>query len=1115
MSFIHLQIATAYSLLSSTISIEKLVQKAREMNYQALAITDRNVLYGAIPFYKECKAHGIKPIIGLTADVKSEIEPGMSYPIVLLAKSYKGYQNLVKISSTIQTKAPEGIPLKWLKGYREDLYAFTPGMAGEIEQFLLNNEVEKAENAAKKYQLLFEKDAFFISLQRHKINQEETIFPKLIHISKKLGIKTIVSNNVQYLEQEDAFSHECLLAIKEGAKLSEEERPRLQSEEYYLKPSEEMAKLFSEEIEALETTWMVSETCRVDIPFQQKLLPKFPLEDGTAACDLLRTSCEDGVRKRIANPGTHYWERLDYELEVINKMGFNDYFLIVWDFMEFSRSRGILTGPGRGSAAGSLVAYALGITDVDPIEYDLLFERFLNPERVSMPDIDIDFPDNRREEVIQYVSNKYGALHVSQIITFGTFAAKAAVRDVARIFGFNTKELEYLSRLVSSRNGLRNTFNESEKLRSFVEESELNAKLFDTALRIEGLPRHASTHAAGVVMSEFPLVNIIPIQEGHEGVYLTQYPMEVLEEIGLLKMDFLGLRNLTILERIVTNIQKGTKKRLDIKQIPLDDKETYQLLSRGFTTGIFQLESEGMRNVLLRLRPTHFEDIVAVNALYRPGPMENIPMYIERKHGQADISYPHPDLKPILEKTNGVIVYQEQIMQIASRMAGFSLGEADLLRRAVSKKKKEVLDYERTHFVKGTLKKGYDEKTANEIYDLIVRFANYGFNRSHAVAYSLIAYQLAYLKAHYPLYFMAALLTSVVGNEDKIAQYLREANQLQIEILPPSINHSIFPFSVEKGAIRYSLAGIKGIGASVLKQILTARQSKPFKDLFDFCLRAPEINRKTLESLVLSGALDEFGMDRAVLLANIDVALEHAELMRPSDQGPDLFSNEELFHLEPKYIEVEPMEMSDKLALEKQVLGLYLSDHPVSPYEKMLERAGATPVFQLKAGQRNAIVGAYLTEVKTIRTKKGEIMVFLTASDSTGDVEGVIFPAVYRLHSNLCHQGSVILLKGHVEDRNGRLQFIVQKLEEAERIKEFESPKERLYIKVPKNHQDNGLLKEINAIFKKYKGNTPVILYYEQRNQTLQLSDKDWIQPASACLSELKALLGDSNVILK
>ncbi|HJV31491.1 MAG TPA: DNA polymerase III subunit alpha, partial [Bacillales bacterium] len=790
------------------------------------------------------------------------------------------------------------------------------------------------------------------------------------------------------------------------------------------------------------------------------------------------------------------------------------------DFMKFAREKGILTGPGRGSAAGSLVAYVLNITDVDPIEHHLLFERFLNPERISMPDIDIDFPDQRREEMIEYVASKYGELHVAQIITFGTLAAKAALRDVGRVFGLNSKELDHLSRLVPSQLGinLSMALKESEQLRAYVNETPLNQRLFETALKLEGLPRHTSTHAAGVVISEKPLVDLVPIQEGHNHVYLTQYSMEHLEELGLLKMDFLGLRNLTLIESILKSITFQKGKKVDIQTIPLNDQKTFELLSKGETTGIFQLESEGMRKVLMKLKPTNFEDIVAVNALYRPGPMENIPLFIDRKNGRKPIEYPHSDLMPILQNTYGVIVYQEQIMQIASKIAGFTLGEADLLRRAVGKKKKEVLDMERGHFVQGAIQKGYREPLANELYDLIVKFANYGFNRSHAVAYSIIAYQLAYLKTHYPVEFMAGLLTSAIGNDTRIAQYIREAKQMEIVILPPSINESSFPFRVENGSIRYSLAAIKGVGAVALREIFQSRKTKPFEDLFDFCMRVSSkaMNRKTLEFLVHSGSFDEFGEDRSVLLASLDVAIEHAQLVKPDSAEQFEFFMEEELLLKPKYVQVDPIRMEDKLSFEKEALGLYLTNHPVNVYEHVLKKKGIMPLFNSTAEGIRATVCIYVTAIKKIRTKRGDSMAFLMISDSSGELEAVVFPDAYKKYSTLLEQGSIAVIEGKTEERDGKHQFIIQKVISIETLlKEDKIKNSLLFLKIIKGKHDPGSLKQLEQILKEHKGETGVVLHYESTGKTVKLDIGHNTKVDQRLLRKLEKLLGIGNVILR
>ncbi|RYI26186.1 DNA polymerase III subunit alpha [Bacillus infantis] len=1119
MSFIHLHVYSAYSLLTSTVSVEQLVARAKQKGFSAIALTDRNVMYGTVQFYKECLKHSIKPIIGLCADIESAGGEKGPSPLVLLAQNQDGFQNLLKISSTLQTKADGGIPVKWLKHYSSGLIALTPGLEGEIEQYIAGGEEEKALEAIRLYTEIFGKDRFYLAYQDHGLPEEKKINRKLKELSVNHGFQTAAANQVFYAEKEDAFAQECLLAIKNGDKLQDENRFRLQSDEYYLKTAEEMSEVFTESTEALENTIKIMEQCNVMLELDKKHLPKYPVPEGDADT-LLEELCWKGFAERYPEASEVHRQRLLYELGIIKKMKFSDYFLIVWDFIKFSRENGILTGPGRGSAAGSMVSYVLYITDADPIEHELLFERFLNPERISMPDIDIDFPDHRRDEVIRYVAKKYGELHVAQIITFGTLAAKAAMRDTGRVFGLNTKELEQVSRLIPSRPGtnLKTAYKESEQLRAFTAESSLNKRLFETALKIEGLPRHTSTHAAGVVISEFPLVNVVPIQQGHEGVYLTQYSMEHLEAAGLLKMDFLGLRNLSLIETILSSIQRKTGKKPDIKKIPLDDEKTYRLLSSGETTGVFQLESDGMRNVLKKLKPTRFEDIVAVNALYRPGPMENIPSFINRKHGKEPISYPHPDLKPYLEKTYGVIVYQEQIMQIASKMAGFSLGEADLLRRAVSKKQKDVLDRERAHFASGAVSSGYDEKTAQEVYDLIVRFANYGFNRSHAVAYSFIAYQLAYLKANYPFNFMAALLSQASGNEDKLAQYIRELKHLGLTLLPPSINSSGYSFQAESGGIRYSLAAVKGIGASVLKDVFHARRQKRFEDLFDFCIRVPakSATRKILEAFVHSGSFDEFGEDRAVLLATLDIAIEHAELVKPDESGQEDFFSEDEFSIKPKYAENDPIRIEDKLQYEKEYLGLYLSDHPVSVYAASFASLGVTQLADMEPGSRNIRTAAYLSEVKKIRTKKGEAMAFLSLNDQSGEMEAVVFPAVYKRDSALLKQGAILLLEGKAEERDGKRQFIVNRAADMGQAAAEAGKHERtLYLKVPEDIETPEGLKELKAILGRNPGSVPVVLHYAGSQKTIRLAEGNGADASEKLLKDLGSVLGTENVIIK
>jgi DNA polymerase-3 subunit alpha len=1115
LSFVHLQVKSAYSLLSSAASIHKLVEEAEKNGFSALALTDEHVMYGAIAFYKLCKKKGIKPILGLTASVQIKEE---AYPFVLLAKNHNGYKNLLKMSSLLQTKYRKGLPLSLFKSYCHDLFVLTPGMNGIIERLLLEEKREEAYKAALYFQQMMEEDSFYLSVQQHGLKEEKILLEKLRKLGAELNIPLVATNDVLYVHREDAFAQHCLVAIKNGTQIEQGEEAFI-NKNYHLKSINEMMELFKETPEAIRNAEKIAKQCQLDLRLGQLNLPKYPVPEGLEKNQYLEQLCLEGLKKRIPNPTDEYVDRLLYELDIIKKMQFSDYFLIVWDFMRYAHEQGIVTGPGRGSAAGSLVAYVLNITDVDPIKYHLLFERFLNPERVTMPDIDIDFPDTRRDEMISYVAKKYGKAHVAQIITFGTLAAKAAIRDVARVLGASQKEVDLLAKLIPSKPGitLREAYEESASLRERISQSVLAKKIFDIAVKVEGLPRHSSTHAAGVVISEKPLTEMIPIQEGHHDIYLTQFSMEHLEDVGLLKMDFLGLRNLTLIENIKALIQKYEGKKISFEQIGYEDDLTFSILSKGDTTGVFQLESEGMRHVLKRLKPSSLEDIVAVNALYRPGPMENIPLFIDRKHGRLPIQYPHDDLKDILKNTYGIIVYQEQIMEIAAKMAGFSLGEADLLRRAVGKKIKSLLDEKRDHFVRGCIRKGYTKEAANHVYDLIVKFANYGFNRSHAVAYSMIAFQLAYLKAHYPLYFMSALLTSVSGNESKIAQYIREGKQKGIRFLPPSINKSGYHFLVEQGGIRYSLASIKNVGYSALKEIFTERKKRPFTDLFDFCVRiSPKsVNRRTIESLIFSGAMDEFGEDRATLLASIDVALNHAELLKMDDKEQmDLFLEEEM-NIKPKYVKVEPLNIEEKLKFEKQVLGFYFSSHPVDSFAAVLNAEGAIQIANsLNKVDQQVKLGAYLMNVKPIRTKKGETMAFAHLSDSSGEIDAVIFPSHFRKYRDKLKNGTVVLLAGKIEKRQNQLQLIVNHVHSIEELKE-KKREGALFLKIEEETKKKGNLYKLKEIIRRYPGSVPVYVYYEFLQKTVKLPADFSVEPNPVCVQRLSEILGRQNVVFK
>ncbi|WP_050181131.1 DNA polymerase III subunit alpha [Domibacillus robiginosus] len=1083
---IQLETETAYSFRSATLTPEQIAEKTRQMGGEAVGLTDWNNLHAAIPFYLACQKRGIKPIMGLKAEVEAQ-QSERAYPLLLYAQNDHGFANLMKISSALQTKAETGLPLRWLSGYAKDLIAVLPGLDGD-----------PSEEALDFFKEVFQH--FYIGLRG--TNDERF----LVERARAAGIPVVAIGHVQYSDAAGAFASKCLQAIRDNRLIESGEE--LAEPVHAFKSEAEWKEIFKEIPEAIENTITIARLCDVSIKFGSRLLPLFPLPDGERADEYLKRLCLEGIKNQ-RDPS--YKERLFYELSVISRMNFSDYFLIVHDFVQFAKKQGILPGPGRGSAAGSLVAFALGITAVDPIRHNLLFERFLNPERITMPDIDIDFPDYRRDEVIRYIARKYGTVHAAQIVTFGTLSAKAVMRDTARVFGFDSAGLSRISRLIPSTPGTKLS---QVRLDGWRAESPVHERIYQTALRLEGLPRHTSTHAAGIVISQKPLTDYVPIMKGHEEVYLTQYPMEPLEQLGLLKIDLLGLRNLTTVERIVASIRKKTGRQIDLLSLTLDDPRVFGLLGEGRTAGVFQFESEGMKNVLMQLQPNRFEDMVAVNALYRPGPMEQIPLYIKRRHGQESIQYPHPVLQEILEPTYGIIVYQEQIIQIAVQLAGFTPGEADLLRRAVSKKKKETLEQERKHFVSGAVQNGVDENTALLVYDLIVRFADYGFNRSHAVAYSMIAYWLAWLKAHYPAHFLSALLQAQTGNEEKLRQYAAEAAENEIAFLAPSINLSGYSFQADHDGIRFGLVPIKGVGQSVAKAIIEERKNGSFKNLFDFCQRVPigSVNKKAIEALIYAGAMDEFGQDRAVLAASIDAALDHAALVQPGEGS--LFEGLGVsFH--PKYADVEKLPSDMKLEKEKELLGLYVSDHPVAAHRSLLNQAGAVPLVKIQE-KRKVTVAGITGNIREIRTKKGDKMAFSILADETGEREIVIFPEVYRKYGAFIEKGRAVLVNGAAEKRNGSLQLIVQSIESIEEgANKAIEEKQVLFIQLPEGKGESELAEWVVDMLQLYPGQASVVIHYERTKETVRLGPKYKVSPKERLIDELKSRCGARNVVLK
>ncbi|MGN7478095.1 DNA polymerase III subunit alpha [Solibacillus silvestris] len=1019
---VYPQVRTSADLLKSTIRIEELIPFLHHQKAKSCAIVNTK-LYGLLPFWHEMKRAGIHPVVGLT--VQLELTEEQSLPLVLYAKTNEGYQNLLKISSSIAIRPKLTIPLRWLLAYGKGIVFMVPAL--DLQAIWLQ---QAAEPTLQEIKNAFP-DEVFIGISR--IAQTSSFEAQAVELAEKYVLPIIATHESLFFKPEDFFAYEVAQAIDTGVKLNE--APDSSRNENYLLTAEQWRDRFQDRPEWLLQMDNLLMSCRIQIETNEVYMPKFPLQEGETAENMLQQQVFNGLQRRLnvqSLPG-RYMERVNYELHVIQSMGYSDYFLIVADFMRFAREAQILTGPGRGSSASSLVAYALEITQVDPLQYDLLFERFLNPERVTLPDIDIDFLDTRRHEVIQYVAKKYGKQYVAQIITFGTLSAKAVARDVARMFNFESDILEMISKLIPNKPGitLKEAYAMSEKLRTWVAAEPIRQKWLQTSLRLEGLPRNASTHAAGVILSPIPLVDVVPIEEGHDGIYLTQWPMLEVEQTGLLKIDFLGLRNLTILEQIRKSIQFTHDIHLDFNQIPFDDWKTFELLQYGDTSGIFQLESDGMKNALREIQPTRFLDIVAVNALYRPGPMEFIPLYARRKQLTEQVILPHPDLAPILEETYGVIIYQEQIMRIANVMAGFTFGQADMLRRAVSKKKRDVLEQQRAAFVRGALTKGYSQQIAEDVYALIVRFADYGFPKSHAVAYSVISYQMAYLKANYPVNFYAALLTNATGNPDKLAQILMEAKAKGIEILRPSINRSMRHFKVENGKIRFSLSAIKSVPQPFLQKLLICREErqKPFDSIFDLAVSLTTANftRKIIEPLIKAGALDEFGKDRATLLATIEGAQKQADFVRPG--GDDLFEGALLAFGKPKYSETSPMPEKIKLQYEKEVLGFYLSDHPIVKVRMRFPEATATvqTLPKLKDNAYVKMVG-HVREVKQLRTKRGELMAFVQLEDEFGTVSLTLFPKEYEQVAGNLHEDALLYIEGFFEYRFNKQQIKVKQI---------------------------------------------------------------------------------------
>ena len=1012
--FGHLQVYSGYSFQQSTILIKDLVLAAKEKHLDALALTDKNNMFGAMEFSEACLQNGIKPILGMEASVLID---GQIYPFILLAIDDQGYFDLVHICCEVNLSSDRAIALDQLALYHEHLYVISGLEDGIVERHV----AKEMEDEAIKYMRLFQKlfhDHYYIMLQNHHLKMQEKGNERMMSLARYIKVKVICSNEVRYLKKQDALAVDLLQASAQGITLDAQYQPLTQ--EKYLKDEKEMERLFPPEI--IEETRHVCTTCKATIPLNEKYLPTYPVPHQGKAVDYLRSLCHVGLKKRFQNqeiPVT-YQKRLLYELKIIHEMGFDDYFLIVWDYVRWAKVQKIQVGPGRGSAAGSLVAYVLGITNIDPLRYDLLFERFLNPERVSMPDIDIDFQDDRRDEVIRYVIDKYGKDHAAQIVTFNTYGPRVAMKEMGKVMGVPLPRLELIAKMIptspKNKKTITQMYQSSAQFQSLINQDQRLKKIVGATSIIEHLPRNISTHAAGVILSKRILHEVVPLVVGPTSTLMCQYSKDYIETAGFLKMDFLALKNLTMLDYICKDIEQNQKIKIVLNEMPLDDQNTYRLISKADTFGVFQLESYGMRHLLRQMKPYCFDDIVAAIALFRPGPMENIPTYLKRRSHQEKVVYPLKELEPILKSTYGIMVYQEQMMQVAQKMAGFSLAKADILRKATSKKETELMHSMKEEFIAGCLKNGFSQEKAEEVFGLIEKFADYGFNKSHSVAYAYVAYQLAYLKANYPLYFFASILSNELSSENTKVHCIQECKAYHVRILPPSVNHSQARFMVEEGHIRYSLLAIKNVGYAGYKAIIEERQKGLFKDIYDFMMRMENshLSKKMLESLVDAGALDEFGLSRQTILKNLDAIRDYGHL------------KENLGIEEKPVLTIYQDQLEEKLNREKAVLGVYLSMHPLELKKQKIKVSYVNVSSLDEYVHRTVNVVVQLQRVKNITDRKGQEMCFIEAMDETGSLDGVVFASRYKDIGMMLKKGNICLIQGKV-DMKDKLSFIVDK----------------------------------------------------------------------------------------
>ncbi len=1144
MAFTHLHVHTAYSLLDGEGTIKKLVDRAKELGQTALAITDHGNMYGVIDFYEYAKEQGIQPILGCEVYVAARSRydkvheyDAQSYHLILLAENEEGYRNLMKI---VSIGFVEGfyyrprIDMEVLRKYNKGLIALSACMAGVLSRQILSDNYDEARRRAEEFIEIFGRNRYFIEIQDHGILEQQKLNRGLIALAEELNLSLVATNDIHYVRQEDAEYQDVLMCIQMGKTVQDEDRMKMSTDQLYLKSESEMLELFPNHPEAIENAQKIADRCRVEITFGELHLPKFEVPGGLTSREYLRQLANKGMEERYPNDDGTVRERLEYELSTIEQMGYVDYFLIVWDFIRYAREQGIMVGPGRGSAAGSVVSYCLHITNVDPIRYGLIFERFLNPERISMPDIDIDFCYERRGEVIDYVNRKYGEEQVCQIVTFGTMAARLAVRDVGRALDIPYGIVDNVAKQIPME--LKMTIEKALKVNYQLEELYKSdpqiKKLIDTAKELEGLPRHTSTHAAGVVITREPVQNYVPLQK-NDDVITTQFTMTTIERLGLLKMDFLGLRTLTVIRDAVKHIYEQTGTLIDMEQLDFGDAPTYAMISAGETDGVFQLESGGMKQFMKELSPNSLEDIIAGISLYRPGPMDSIPTYVANKKNAGKIRYKHPMLEHILDVTYGCIVYQEQVMQIVREMGGYSLGRADLVRRAMSKKKADVMEKERQNFiygveedgqiVEGAVKRGVDEKVAASIFDEMMDFASYAFNKSHAAAYAVVAYQTAWLKCHYPVAFFAALLTSFIEHADKVTKYIAILRGQGITVLPPDINRSGRQFSVEDGKIRFGMAAIKNVGGAVVDEIVAERESGGlFTGFRDFCQRMAgrKVNKRVVENLIRSGAFDSLGQKRAVLMnvyeRVLDDAVAEQKTLMPGQM--DMFSMmEDAAVSGDDFPDVPEFDEREILAMEKECIGMYISGHPLERVREQILSCASAQIQEIHENENTRFnigskvtIAGIVTKIRNQVTKKGEMMRYLELEDLSGSIEVLVFPSLLRKFESILQPDQIVVVEGNLdiaEEAPTKL-----RLESATSFSDISWENRRLYLRLLSTEisKEEGL----KEILRQNRGKVPVFLHYADKRETLAASENLWVTCTTDVISQLENLLGKENVKL-